>query len=198
MKNIYMIGDTHFYHDNIRRHCNRPWNTVEDMNDALIQNWNSVVKQGDTVYHLGDWCMAPKQENGVDRMKVYRKLKAKLSGKHILIKGNHDEMSQEVYNYFTETHTFLERKINGYNFTFCHYPLLSWNRSFHNQKNDDIKRCSIMIHGHCHNRLVRDNPFRIDVGCDGWNYTPIHFDDIITDIEKYKNILWKNNIPLSR
>ena len=49
---IYIISDTHFSHNNIIEYCNRPWNTVEEMDEALIHNWNSVVGKNDIVFDL--------------------------------------------------------------------------------------------------------------------------------------------------
>ena len=53
-KHIFFTSDTHFDHKNILRFCNRPWETVEEMNQGLIDNWNSVVGPDDIVFHLGD------------------------------------------------------------------------------------------------------------------------------------------------
>ena len=81
---IWFSSDHHFFHNNIIKYCNRPFETVEEMNEALVKNWNSVVGPDDHVYHLGDfcfgnvekwnWCLEPGRLNG-----------------HIhLILGNHD------------------------------------------------------------------------------------------------------------
>lgn len=51
---IYFIADTHFNHENIIKYCNRPFNNTQEMNEYIIQKWNSVVKSNDIVYHLGD------------------------------------------------------------------------------------------------------------------------------------------------
>ena len=51
---IYFIADTHFNHANIIKYCNRTFKNTHEMNEYIIQKWNSVVKKDDTVYHLGD------------------------------------------------------------------------------------------------------------------------------------------------
>jgi len=78
---IWFTSDTHFYHKNIIKFTNRPWNTVEEMNNALINNWNEVVKPNDTVFHLGDFAFT---SNG-----NWKKLINELNGKIYLILGNH-------------------------------------------------------------------------------------------------------------
>ena len=50
----WVISDTHWYHENIIKLCHRPFLSAKEMNEKLIENWNSVVSRDDTVYHLGD------------------------------------------------------------------------------------------------------------------------------------------------
>ena len=52
---IYIISDTHFNHENIIKYCNRPFKDINEMNDAIIDNWNRIVKKDEIVYHLGDF-----------------------------------------------------------------------------------------------------------------------------------------------
>ena len=80
MANIYVTSDTHFNHKNIIEYCNRPYSSVEEMNKAIIDNWNSVVKDEDTVYVLGDFCLGGKE--------AIKELCSQLKGHKILIKGN--------------------------------------------------------------------------------------------------------------
>ncbi|WP_395092280.1 hypothetical protein [Armatimonas sp.] len=51
---LWFTSDHHFGHDNIRSHCQRPFDSTEEMNEAMIDRWNACVAPGDTVYHLGD------------------------------------------------------------------------------------------------------------------------------------------------
>ena len=80
MRDIWVTSDTHFNHNNIIKYCDRPFADADEMNEALIENWNSVVKDGDIVYHLGDVYMGGKIEP------ILRRLK----GRKRLILGNHD------------------------------------------------------------------------------------------------------------
>ena len=54
---IFFTSDTHFYHSNIIKFCNRPFNDKHDMNEELISQWNSIVSDTDEVYHLGDFSL---------------------------------------------------------------------------------------------------------------------------------------------
>ena len=51
---IYFTADTHFGHYNVIRFCDRPFASAEEMDKAMIQNWNDRVTGNDTVYILGD------------------------------------------------------------------------------------------------------------------------------------------------
>jgi len=189
MKNTFFTADTHFYHDNIIRHCGRPWKTTDEHNEALISNWNNAVNKGDTVYLLGDFAMIPAQDNGMPRMKLYRKLRMKLNGRIILIKGNHDQMSQEIYKEcFSEVHDLREISVDGQKLTLCHFPMRSWNASVHGRGH---------LFGHVHGRLENvDTGVSCDVGVDvpEWNYTPVAWDVLKIKLQK-KCELWMDKVP---
>ena len=55
---IFFTSDHHFYHSNIIKYCQRPFHSVEEMNEEMIRRWNSVVGVDDTVYYLGDFSLA--------------------------------------------------------------------------------------------------------------------------------------------
>ena len=77
---IWIIADTHFYHENIKRYKGRP----DDFNEQIISNWNKLVAYDDVVIHLGDVIF------GLDKEKRLPSLMASLPGKKILCRGNHD------------------------------------------------------------------------------------------------------------
>lgn len=85
--NIWIIADTHFYHENIKRYQDRP----DVFNEQLISNWNRVVAYDDVVIHLGDVIFGPDQD------KKLTSLMATLPGKKILCRGNHDNKSAVWY-----------------------------------------------------------------------------------------------------
>ena len=59
---IFFTADTHWGHRNIIRYCQRPFADVDEMNEALITNWNSTVGKDDIVFHLGDFAMGGSAE----------------------------------------------------------------------------------------------------------------------------------------
>lgn len=142
----YITSDLHFFHKNILKYNpdTRPWENVEEMNEGVINVWNSIVDKNDVVYHLGDFSFGnPAQTEDV---------LARLKGKIIFIEGNHDHALKRVRN----TTPYLEMKHNGTHAVMCHYPLVLWNRSHHG---------SVMLFGHCHGSY-EGNGRTMDVGWD--------------------------------
>jgi calcineurin-like phosphoesterase family protein len=79
--NTWYTADLHLGHTNIIKYCNRPFGSTDDMDSVIINNWNSRVKIGDVVYHVGDFCFkTPEQYIG------------RLNGKITLIRGSHDKI----------------------------------------------------------------------------------------------------------
>ena len=141
----FIIADFHFGHDGILRHCNRPFATVEEMDEAIIENANAVVGKKDTLRIIGDFAFQD-----------HAKYLSRLNGKKILITGNHDKMSQEVMKNFTDVRDFDYRKIEGKWIFFSHYPMRTWQNSHFG---------SWHLFGHVHNRMATMN-LSMDVGID--------------------------------
>lgn len=100
----------------------------------------------------------------------------RLNGRKILIAGNHDlKLLPLLREFFEEVHDHrLELSVDGLTLILDHYPLLEWGRFF---------RGSIHLHGHCHGRLsVNRHGYRIDVGVDAWNFTPVSLAQIKGEI----------------
>ena len=161
MENVYVSADPHFGHDAIRRHTNRPFASVEEMDEALIANWNNTVPKKAMTIIVGDFAW-----------KHHTKYLSRLNGKKILIIGNHDKMNQAAKAQFTETHQILCRTIEKKYAVFCHYPMLSWPGSGFG---------SWQIHGHSHGTMTTpDYILRLDVGVDVFNFRPIPWSKVIS------------------
>lgn len=156
---IYFTGDTHFCHFNSIKHSNRPYTTVEEMDGALIDNWNSIVTNNDTVYHLGDFAW-----------KNPEFYKNQLNGDIKLIRGNHDKRySLTCLNkLFSEVHDYKCIVLEDIPIILSHYAFRVWDRSHYN---------SWHLYGHSHGRLASQGK-SFDVGVDCTNYIPISWNKV--------------------
>lgn len=176
---IWFTSDTHFGHKNIIRFCNRPWKTSEEMDEALITNWNSVVKPDDIVFHLGDFAFA---SNG-----GWKRIIQRLNGHIFLIVGNHDEVrypGHQTFDLFEGVASQMVLKIDGRTVYLNHYPFLCYGGAY---KQD--KYAVVQLYGHVHSgphntgldvdRLKLTFPYQYDVGVDNNNYTPVSWEQIV-------------------
>ena len=176
-KNLFFTSDTHFYHPNIIRYCNRPFNSVEEMNETLIRNWNEVVTPDGRVFHLGDFAFGGDAE--------WRSVLSRLNGKIYLILGNHDiqNIKSEVMERFEAVTQQMLIGVDGQKIILNHYPLLTFGGSYHN---------IWQLFGHVHSgpytqtaeestrgkdipRLVNLFPTQYDVGVDNNEFRPVPF-----------------------
>lgn len=170
--NIFIISDTHFAHTNCYSFYNfdgtkmRPWSSDEEADEIMIQNWNSLVGPRDRVYHLGDV--------GFNRNKLDQIL-PRLNGRKVLIKGNHDLFKPSFYlKYFDDIRACHNRD----NYLLTHIPV-------HPASKARFKR---NLHGHIHANPLGDNNDVWYKNCcvEVNNYTPIPFDLIVEETNKYK------------
>ena len=182
-QNIFFISDMHLAHHNIIKYDNRPFKDVDEMHSVLLRNWNSVVSPEDIVFYLGDLSLG-KRDN------TSKWFMGSVNGKIHFILGNHDEMKDIVnLNRFESIHPYgceilvkdddvkSKRGSNGYQqIILSHYPILSWNRAHHG---------SWHLHGHSHQSLTKSDIGKeyykrkvIDIGCNGWDYTPQSYEQI--------------------
>jgi len=160
-ENTFFTSDTHFGHKNIIKFTKRPFETVDIMDQKLIDSWNSVVSKNSIVFHMGDFAF--KSKNAVAT------ILSKLNGTVILIKGNHDDKS--ILSQFPYCFDYLEVSVENVNIVMSHYPFLEWNGSHRGAWN---------LHGHCHGTIVDTGiSRRIDVGIDmNSKYCPFSFRQI--------------------
>ena len=115
----WFTSDTHFYHENIIKYCNRPFANAAEMNDEIVKQWNSVVKPDDLVWHLGDFALG-KKENVTEIL-------PKLNGKINLVLGNHDHQKLKFY-YEAGFNRVYDRKVIINDFVILsHAPLMFLN-----------------------------------------------------------------------
>lgn len=173
---IFFSSDSHWGHNSIIKYAGRPFKTVEEMDDILIENWNKKIGPKDTIYHLGDFCFFNKRE---DILKLRRKLK----GNQIhLISGNHDGNIGSPENFgFASKHQLLEIKVGGCYITLCHFAMRVWPRSHYD---------SFHLYGHSHGCLPPEGK-SWDVGVDANNFTPLEFEEVKTIMEsRPHNLNW--------
>ena len=137
-EHTFFTSDTHFNHANIIKFCNRPFKDVEQMNDVMIANWNSVIGKDDTVFHLGDFCLGSAAE--------WTKILDRLNGKIYLIMGNHDlkNIRQGFISRFEHVAMQMRIEIGKKRIYLCHYPFLCFEGSY----KDDVWQ----LFGHVHTR----------------------------------------------
>lgn len=183
---IFFTSDLHFFHENIIKYSNRPFRNAEEMNEAIIANWNSVVGPHDTVYMLGDVAMG-----GRSKAELLAYYLDRMNGNKNLVKGNHDSYvtkspCREKFGWIKD---YYELRVNDpetdrgrQHIIMSHYPMVSWHK---------MGRGSWMIHGHCHHSLPPDfRVKRIDVGIDGrgYDYAPISYEQLKNLMSAYGNV----------
>lgn len=178
---VFFTSDLHFGHKNIIEFCKRPFNSVEEMDEALIENWNSVVKPNDLVFNLGDFAFAPHWR--------WHELLARLNGNHILILGNHDISrwpGDKVMELFYRVEQQMILKVEEQYIYLNHYPFLCYGGTYR-----PAGYTVWQLHGHVHSSPLdtdkrgKDNkrlslrfPYQYDVGVDNNNFTPVSWNQI--------------------
>jgi len=177
---IFYIADVHFGHYNIIRFCHRPFTSVEEMDAALIKNWNAKVGSNDTVYIIGDlftrFCKDPAT------------ILNQLKGKKRLILGNHEPdwiNKVDLNKYFVSVERMSVFGNGSCKVTACHYPMLSFEGDY-------------LIYGHIHNHtderitdkpmwdyiMTRDN--MLNAGVEINNYEPVTFNELLENNRIFK------------
>lgn len=183
---IYLTSDLHLCHDREFLYAPRGFDTVWQMNEAIVQNWNGKVNVNDDVYVLGD-LMLNDNDTGIKLLKT-------LKGNIHIIRGNHDTDTKiKSYNNCRNVVEICDAKYlhyNGYHFYLTHFPCLT-----SNLEKEYLKQATLNLFGHTHSKekFYQDIPFMYNVACDAHNCTPVSIDEIIDDmiekIKEYKGML---------
>lgn len=171
MGETFVISDTHFGHAGILtfRDGNgkpvRPFDSVDEMDELMVDNWNRIVRPSDKVYHLGDVSMRK------DRLPIVERL----NGKKSLIMGNHDIfMAKEYLRYFSNVRGV--KVIDNHILT--HLPVVRSGRFVAN------------VHGHMHANVLPDMWY-FNVCVEVRDYTPMPWGmvkELIDDANERKGI----------
>ena len=182
---IWFTSDTHFGHQNILKFCERPFVSTEEMDNAIIERWNSKVGKDDIVFHLGDFAFASN--------KRWQELISLLNGKIYLLLGNHD-ITRWPGSYTMQLFDRVENQMmlkidNKYKVYLNHFPFLCYDGTYRNPED-----CTIQLHGHVHQRIgdiSKDAqrlqyrfPCQYDVGVDNNDFYPVSWEEILKIIHK--------------
>lgn len=185
----YFSSDAHYYHKNIIKYCNRPFETVEEMNAELIKRHNEVVKPEDTWYFLGDFGFASNNK--------LKEIIAQLNGKKIIICGNHDRgVTKMLALGFDFACYEMVLNVGGHRCRLSHFPYRPTEEEIKDLSYDDRyldKRPQrvpgeFLLHGHHHSKPTEIlKSWQLDVGLDGHDYKPWSEIEIQRVITAYKN-----------
>lgn len=181
--NYYFTSDLHFCHDKDFIYGPRGFKSVEEHDDIIINNINSVVQPDDVLFILGDIML----NNNDKGLKYLNRINCE---KVNIIFGNHDTISRQGL-YYHETDCFVLGyahlfQYNSYHFMLSHYPTLTDN----NDSDKPLKRRVINLCGHTHTKdkfVDWDKGLIYHVELDAHNNYPVHIDQIIKDIQNKLN-----------
>lgn len=178
MSYCWFTSDEHHGHRNAllgwgNEQAARPFSSLEDMTEGLIDRHNAVVKRGDKVYHLGDmWWRTFGGENAVNVMK-------RLNGQHFYIRGNHEEVMDDhyelIYPYFVwikeRAKISPDKTLAPHGIVLDHFAGRVW---------DGSHKGTYQLFGHSHGALDALEPYLLsfDVGVDSNNYTPVSLEEV--------------------
>lgn len=179
---VWFTADLHIGHSAVIRYARRPFANVDEMNEALIKNWNDCVSPKDDIYVLGDlsFCSLSRTISYLSR----------LNGRKYWIFGNHDKKLRNregILQFFEWGKDLTTIKIpdsDAYQgqqrIVLCHYAMRVWDKSHFG---------TWQLYGHSHGSLPDDrHSLSMDVGVDNCNYRPISYEEIKT---KMKLKTWK-------
>jgi calcineurin-like phosphoesterase family protein len=179
-RDIFIISDTHFRHQNILKFTDSATGAlvrgdrfadVDEMDEHMIERWNSVIKQGDIVYHLGDVVMGDKE--------WFKKNWPRLKGSKRLIVGNHDDIPfLSAGGFFKKVGMW--RMFPEFGLMLSHVPLHPSNLLRMVKPNgvwpDDCESL-LNLHGHIHQNASPEGPYR-NMSVEAVNYTPVNIEEL--------------------
>ncbi len=163
----FFVSDTHFGHANIIKYAARPFSNLDEMNEVLIERWNSKVTAEDRVFHLGDFAFKDKP--------AAKAIFQRLNGIKVLIRGNHDDQATLHLGWFA-VHDYFQYHCSqsGIYVMLCHYPMLDWPAKFHG---------ALHFYGHVHDRFPQGaQPGSYNLCVEKRGYQPVTLRQVIAEI----------------
>jgi calcineurin-like phosphoesterase family protein len=158
---IWFTGDTHFGHAGAIGRFKRPFQSVPEMNEALVAHWNARVRATDQVWHLGDFAVR------LDRHAIHALL-GRLHGEKHLVIGNNDGANTIEQPGWCSVQYYAEIMVEQVRLVLCHYPFRTWNGMYKGAYN---------LHGHSHGQL-KALTRQVDVGVDVWDLAPVALGEV--------------------
>ena len=140
----YYISDLHFFHRRIKDMDKRDFETLFEMHEYMIAQWNNKVRKNDEVFVLGDLSFG----NGTETYELL----SRLNGRITLIEGNHDHRFLDDRNFvdnFENIYSYDEKRDDGRIVIMSHYPMPFYNSQFRRDENGKLR--TYMLYGHVHN-----------------------------------------------
>jgi len=167
--NLFFSADSHYYHKNLAI-IHRGFNSIEEMNELMIDNYNKKVTKNDHIYILGDFSFGTVEQT--------LEILNRLNGNKFLIIGNHDEKmlkNKEIVSKFAWVKDYYKLKYDGLKIILFHYLIHRWDCSHYG---------SLHFHGHNHNlKLDIEIKNSYNVGVDVNNYEPVSLEEILDKID---------------
>jgi len=181
VNNTFFSADWHLNHYNIMRYCNRPFSSVEEMDETILQNFYDTVKPGSVFYFLGDLTF-----NEDVAREFFENLPNSIHFHYII--GNHDKKSviRLAERYCDYVGHMENIKIQGKKITLCHYAMRVWNCSHYG---------AWQFYAHSHT-ILEPIGKQSDVGVDKWNfYMPSFYmlKDAINNLENNMDLIKDQN-----
>ena len=179
---IWLTSDWHFNHDREFIWKARGFSSVQEMNEAIIQRHNALVRPDDDVYVLGDSSLGG---GDTQILAANKALIERLNGRLHIIRGNHDTdrrvaMYESCKNVAGPVLYADMLHYKGYHFYLSHFPTLT-----SNLEKESLRQCTCNLFGHTHQttNFHLDMPFMYHVGVDSHNCTPVLLDNIIEEMK---------------
>jgi calcineurin-like phosphoesterase family protein len=151
----FFTADEHYGHRNIIRYCDRPFESVDEMNAELIRRHKAVVGRGDIVVHAGDFTLGTPRHA--------HEIMEQLRGDHVFLRGSHDKWMKRP------APDIWQKTIEGQLVVVCHYAMRVWPASHYN---------SWQLFGHSHGQLPPEGK-QWDVGVDNNDFAPVSFEQLV-------------------